>query len=243
MTDPGMGRFYQADGDAGSGGGKADAGGKGAGTGTDDAGKVKTFSEEQVNSIVSKRVGEVQTKFSDELKTAREQMAAMQSQLDQRKIVDAEGQKQYEEAKRLREEGFAKELAKERQAREQAETRYRDTAITQAITASAAGLKATKPDQVVALLKDSIKFDDTGTPRFNDGSSIEDGVKKFLGDNPHMVQAGGRQGSGATGGASGMGAVGLSLEGKTIEQIRAMNPADVVRAARATQKNPFIREG
>jgi hypothetical protein len=165
----------------------------------------------------------------------------MQRLLDQRKIADAEGQKQYEEAKRLREEGFAKELAKERQAREQAETRYRDTAITQAITAAAAQLRATKPEQVVALLKETIKFDDTGTPRFSDGSPIEDGVKKFLADNPHMVQAGGRSGGSGANNQFGAPVGTFTLEGKTPEQIRAMNPADVVRAARATQKNPFVR--
>lgn len=243
MNYPVMGRFLYSPADTGGAGGSADAAGKATDTDAGKSGEGKTFTEKQLNDIVSKRVNEVKATFSDQLKATGEQLAQLQSQLDQRKIADAEGQKQYEEAKRLREEGYAKELEKERQARMEAESRYRTTAVTQAITAAAAAGKAAKPDQVVALLKDRIKFDDTDTPRFDDGTSVPDGVSKFLSENPHMVQAGGRQGTGAQAQGAQRGQGAISLQGMTPEQIRATDPALVVAAARATQNNPFRREG
>lgn len=151
----------------------------------------KLFTQEQVNEIVAKRVGQVKSKFSYDPSEVEELKAFKDS---------------IEEQQLLSRQDFDKVLAKHREKanseiqslRSELEKIKIDGALINA--SSKAG--AVAPEQVAKLLKDSVKLqadgtvvvlDSEGNPRYNDDAeafSLDMLVDEFLATNAYFKTAG-----------------------------------------------------
>lgn len=232
--------LHMAEGDAGSGGAAGAAGAQGGEKGGGTPGKgAATFTQEHLDSVVAKERRTWQAQV-EELKT---QLDTLQGSAHTREVQDAEAKKKYDEATQLLQQGFQKDLEKANKRADTYEGMYRELAINKAIFSAAVEGKAVKPDEVVALLKDNVKLDSAGVPRFTDGSTVQDGVKKYLDANLHHVQPSGRQGAGSGRQGAGGGQAGAiqgdTLAGLTLEQLQGASSSEILRVARSRANNPF----
>jgi hypothetical protein len=153
----------------------------------------KGFSQEEVNAIVAKRVSQAQKKYEgvdlDEYRTLKQQQEeAEEAQMFKRqefdKILKQTKEKSDAEINKLREE-----LTKVR--------------VDGALVNAASKHKATNPDHIAQLLRNSVKLDDSGTPvvyddkgevRYNtdigEPLAIDDLVSEFINVNPYFKSPG-----------------------------------------------------
>lgn len=134
---------------------------------------------------------------------------------DDYELKDAERDKRYEEALKLREKATAEEIAAERKKTEAAVARVRQ-AVAKGIRAAAAtnGARAESLDELERLLAADVDLDDTltefvkdadGKPRLDDKGNrvtVEGLVTEYLKTHPHHVAAAPAQGGNARGGAT-----------------------------------------
>jgi len=233
--------------------GAADAGKNGGGAGNDGGGgDEKLFNESEVENIVKSRLARDRSdvrRENESLKTQLKDVGAMRERLEELEALENkrnEEKMSVEErlrAKHERELGEWQGKYKDLEGRySSTEQKFMDYRRTVAVTNAAVKLNAIAPDQVVALVRDRVKFveDDEkkGDPQmvFVDDKgveiTIEEGVKSFLEDNLHLVKNVGGAGGGARGG---------NVRGKgklTAEMIQAMTPAE--RKERKTEINEYL---
>lgn len=158
---------------------------------------------------------------ADELKpfivdpAERERVKSLEVELEQRRISDLERDKKYEEAARIRDERYQKEL-KDKDAQIQARHGKLRRGIDAEIRAAALkyGARDESLTELAVLMGGDIDLDDTLEPyvKGKDGQpavdatgqrvSIEGRVKQYLDSNRHHLRASGGVGGGAPGGAS-----------------------------------------
>ena len=170
--------------------------------------KQNTFTQEQLDNIIKSRLEAEKSKYEKKLQEEEKQKAEILRQ------------KQVEEAKtKADNEKIMQERIKEK---EEEVLRYKNQIkkekVDNSILSIASSNNAINPSQVVALLKEEVKYNDDGRIEVVDNNSnvryntkgelltIEDRVKEFLDANPHF-----RQGS-----LSGSGSQ-SSIEGKTVK--------------------------
>lgn len=160
----------------------------------------KTFTQDELNAIVSKRVAQAQKKFDGidvneyaELKSAAEQA---------------------EEAQLLKRNDFDKILKQTKEKSDKELNKLRGELLTVrvdgALVNAASKHKATNPDHVAKLLRANVQLgedgqpvvlDDKGEVRYNtdlaEPFSIDDLVNEFIGANPYF-QSAGKQGTSST---------------------------------------------
>ena len=160
--------------------------------------KEMKFTQEQLDKVISSRLEAERRKYEKKLQEEEKQRA---------EIIK---QKQLEEAKTKQDlEKIMQERLKEK---EEELSRYKNQIkkekVDNSILSVASSNNAISPAQVVALLKDEVKYTDDGRIEVVDNNSnvrynakgelltIEDRVKEFLDSNPHFRQ-GSLSGSGS----------------------------------------------
>lgn len=161
----------------------------------------KSFTQEELNAIVAKRVAQEQKKFEgvdlDEYKTLKQR----QEEIEQEKLMKRE---EFDKVLKSTKEKYESEVTKLR-------TELEKTKIDGTLKSVAGKLKTANPDHVAALLRAQVKLDDSGQPvvvdnegnvRYNSDTAeqftIEDLVNEFVGQNPYF-KAAGRTGTGGDG--------------------------------------------
>lgn len=182
----------------------------------------KTFTQDQLNSIIESRVMAERRKYEKKIQEEENQKAELvkQEQLkeaktkqDLEKIMQERLSEKEQEIQRIKSEMVAEKIDKQ-------------------ILAVASTNKAVVPEQIVSLLKSELQLADDGRVevldnnrniRYNEKGqplTVEDRVKEFLDTNPHF-----RQGSlSGSGSQSSIG--GNSLKPKSIGDLDLNNPAD-----------------
>jgi exonuclease VII large subunit len=160
--------------------------------------KTNTFTQEQLDNIIKSRLEAEQRKYEKKLQEEEKQKAEILKQ------------KQLEEAKTKQD--LEKIMQERLQEKEQELVRYKNQIkkekVDNSILSVASNNNAVSPSQVVALLKDEVKYTDDGRIEVVDNHSnvrynakgelltIEDRVKEFLDSNPHF-RKGSLSGSGS----------------------------------------------
>ena len=160
--------------------------------------KEAVFNQDQVNNIVTQRLEAERRKYEKKLQEEEKQKAEILKQ------------KQLEEAKTKQD--LEKIMQERLSEKEQELARYKDQIkkekVDNSILSVASNNDAISPSQVVALLKNEIKYTDDGRIEVVDNNSnvrynakgelltIEDRVKEFLDSNPHF-RKGSLSGSGS----------------------------------------------
>src|SRR5210317_1379052 len=173
-----------------------------------DAPKQQTFTQEQLDNIIKTRLEAEKTKYEKKLQEEEKQKAEILKQ------------KQLEEAKTKQD--LEKIMQERLSEKEQELLRYKNQIkkekVDNSILSVASNNQAINPSQVVALLKDEVKYTDDGRIEVVDNNSnvrynakgelltIEDRVKEFLDTNPHF-RKGSKPGTGST----------SSIGGKTVK--------------------------
>ena len=154
------------------------------------------FTQEDIDRIVKERLGRERSKLMKQYEGV---------DVDKyRQLIDAEEKKQTEEqAKRGQFEEILKStVGKKDQAIQNLQKELQAIKVDGAVLNAASGRKAVNPQQVVRLLKDQIRLnesgqvevvDDNGSVRYtDDGTAMtaDELVNEFLSANPHFVGAG-----------------------------------------------------
>jgi len=160
--------------------------------------KNNTFTQEQLDNIIKSRLEAEQRKYEKRLQEEEKQKAEILKQ------------KQLEEAKTKQD--LEKIMQERLSEKEQELLRYKNQIkkekVDNSILSVASNNQAINPSQVVALLKEEVKYTDDGRIEVVDNNSnvrynakgelltIEDRVKEFLDSNPHF-RKGSLSGSGS----------------------------------------------
>ena len=160
--------------------------------------KSNVFTQEQLDNIIKSRLEAEQRKYEKKLQEEENQKAEILKQ------------KQLEEAKTKQD--LEKIMQERLSEKEQELLRYKNQIkkekVDNSILSVASNNNAVSPSQVVALLKDEVKYTDDGRIEVVDNNSnvrynakgelltIEDRVKEFLDSNPHF-RKGSLSGSGS----------------------------------------------
>ena len=152
----------------------------------------KVFTQDEVNAIVTKRLAQLEKKYSGLNVDEYQELKAMKEQ--------------QETEQALKRQEFDKVLGQVKQAAEQKistlQKELETIKIDGALIAEASSRKAVAPDKVAALLRNQLKLtadgavevlDPTGQVRYNADKAtplaIGDLVDEFLKQNPYFVQA------------------------------------------------------
>ena len=154
-----------------------------------------TFSEEDVNNIVKQRLAKERASIFkkldvDDLDTAINAVKTQKEAEEKSKIQKGEFEKLLKE----KSEEYGKKIGN-------LESELRDIKINKALLSSASKNRAINPDQVVELLKPTLRLNETGTVEVLDKNGIaryngkgetlttDELVQEFLTQNPHFVSA------------------------------------------------------
>jgi len=155
----------------------------------------QTFTQDEVNNIVERRLakerGSMYKKLGvDDLDIAVTAVKTQKEAEEKQRIQKGE----FEEILKTRTQEFNKEKSN-------LESQLKDIKINKSLLSSASKNKAINPDQVVELLKDNIKLNETGNVEILDKNGIarynklgellstDELVQEFLTQNPHFVSA------------------------------------------------------
>ena len=160
--------------------------------------KSNTFTQEQLDNIIKSRLEAEQRKYEKKLQEEEKQR---QEILKQEQLKEAKTKADLEKIMQERLAEKENELATYK-------NQIKKEKVDNSILSVASSNKAINPAQVVALLKDEVKYTDDGRIEIVDNNSnvrynakgelltIEDRVKEFLDSNPHFRQ-GSLSGSGS----------------------------------------------
>jgi hypothetical protein len=160
--------------------------------------KSNVFTQEQLDNIIKSRLEAEQRKYEKKLQEEEKQR---QEILKQEQLKEAKTKSDLEKIMQER-------LAEKDQELNRFKEQIKKEKVDNSILSVASSNKAINPAQVVALLKDEIKYTDDGRIEVVDNNSnvrynakgelltIEDRVKEFLDSNPHFRQ-GSLSGSGS----------------------------------------------
>ena len=155
----------------------------------------QTFTQDEVNNIVERRLAKERGSMYKKLGVDDLDIA----------VTAVKTQKEAEEKQRIQ-KGEFEEILKTRtqehqKEKSQLENQLKDIKINKSLLSSASKNKAINPDQVVELLKDNIKLNETGNVEILDKNGIarynklgellstDELVQEFLTQNPHFVSA------------------------------------------------------
>ena len=163
-----------------------------------DTPKQNTFTQEQLDNIIKTRLEAEKSKYEKKLQEEEKQK---QEILKQKQLEEAKTKQDLEKIMQERLSEKEKELNSFKE-------QIKKEKVDNSILSVASNNNAISPSQVVALLKDEVKYTDDGRIEVVDNNSnvrynangelltIEDRVKEFLDSNPHFRQ-GSLSGSGS----------------------------------------------
>ena len=170
--------------------------------------KQAVFNQDQVNNIVTQRLEAERRKFEKKLQEEEKQKSEI---LKQKQLEEAKTKQDLEKIMQERLSEKEKELNSFKE-------QIKKEKVDNSILSVASNNNAISPSQVVALLKDEVKYTDDGRIEVVDNNSnvrynakgelltIEERVKEFLDSNPHFRK-------GSLSGSGSMNAIG----GKTVK--------------------------
>ena len=173
--------------------------------------KEMVFTQDQLDNIIKTRLEAEKSKYEKKLQEEEKQKAEI---LKQKQLEEAKTKQDLEKIMQER-------LSEKDQELNRYKTQIKKEKVDNSILSVASQNKAISPAQVVALLKDEVKYNDDGRIEVLDNNSnvrynpkgelltIEDRVKEFLEANPHF-----RQGS-----LSGQGSQ-SSIGGNTVKPLK-----------------------
>jgi hypothetical protein len=160
--------------------------------------KQNTFTQEQLDNIIKTRLEAEKSKYEKKLQEEEKQKAEI---LKQKQLEEA---KTKQDLEKIMQERLSEKDSELQRVKDQIKKEKVDNSILSVASSN----KAISPAQVVALLKDEVKYTDDGRIEIVDNNSnvrynaqgelltIEDRVKEFLDSNPHFRQ-GSLSGSGS----------------------------------------------
>ena len=160
--------------------------------------KQNTFTQEQLDNIIKTRLEAEKSKYEKKLQEEEKQKAEI---LKQKQLEEA---KTKQDLEKIMQERLSEKDSELQRVKDQIKKEKVDNSILSVASSN----KAISPAQVVALLKDEVKYTDDGRIEVVDNNSnvrynangelltIEDRVKEFLDSNPHFRQ-GSLSGSGS----------------------------------------------
>ena len=160
--------------------------------------KQNTFTQEQLDNIIKSRLEAEKSKYEKKLQEEEKQKAEI---LRQKQIEEAKTKADIEKIMQERIKEKEEELSKYK-------NQIKKEKVDNSILSIASSNNAINPSQVVALLKEEVKYNDDGrievvdnnsNVRYNKSGqpfSLEDRVKEFLDSNPHF-RKGSMSGSGS----------------------------------------------
>ncbi len=197
-------------------------------------GQEKLLTQAQVDAIVQDRLAREKSKYSD-YDDLRKFKSEHERQLDEAKTKELESQKEYEKLKEIH-------VKKEQELTgivTQKDLQITDMKISSSLMGEIVKQNA-YVEESMALVKQQAVFDKEGNIRLKGRDanglevmdSVEEGIKKFLTQRPHLVKitqkSGGGTGSGGTGSGGIQGAD--DLNSINAELLQAMNARDAKRA-------------
>ncbi len=214
------------------------------------AGKNKEFTPEQqvrVDAIIQERLAREKAKYSD-YEDLRKFRTEHEKQLDVAKQKELEAAKEYEKLK----EGWTKKEQEYAGVITKKDAEIVDMKVSSALMGEIVKQNA-YAEETMALIKSQAVFDKEGNIRIKGRDanglevmdSIEEGIKKFLIQRPHLVKAnkpgGGGTPPGNPGGGAGAGADDLDTLNAELQQ--AMNRGDTKRTKEIKVKIGAILAG
>ena len=187
-----------------------------------EAPKQNTFTQEQLDNIIKSRLEAEQRKYEKKLQEEEKQKADL---LKQKELEEAKTKADIEKIMQDRIKEKEQELSKYK-------NEIKKEKVDNSILSIASSNNAINPSQVVALLKDEVKYNDDGrievvdnnsNVRYNKSGqpfSLEDRVKEFLDSNPHF-----RKGS-VSGSGSQSAIGGKTVKPFNIQEYDHSNPED-----------------
>jgi|TARA_A100001035_G_C27732404_1_gene477409 hypothetical protein len=187
-----------------------------------EAPKQNTFTQEQLDNIIKSRLEAEQRKYEKKLQEEEKQKADL---LKQKELEEAKTKADIEKIMQDRIKEKEEELSKYK-------NEIKKEKVDNSILSIASSNNAINPSQVVALLKDEVKYNDDGrievvdnnsNVRYNKSGqpfSLEDRVKEFLDSNPHF-----RKGS-VSGSGSQSAIGGKTVKPFNIQEYDHSNPED-----------------
>ena len=187
-----------------------------------EAPKQNTFTQEQLDNIIKSRLEAEQRKYEKKLQEEEKQKADL---LKQKELEEAKTKADIEKIMQDRIKEKEEELSKYK-------NKIKKEKVDNSILSIASSNNAINPSQVVALLKDEVKYNDDGrievvdnnsNVRYNKSGqpfSLEDRVKEFLDSNPHF-----RKGS-VSGSGSQSAIGGKTVKPFNIQEYDHSNPED-----------------
>ena len=184
--------------------------------------KQNTFTQEQLDNIIKSRLEAEKSKYEKKLQEEEKQKADL---LKQKELEEAKTKADIEKIMQDRIKEKEEELSKYK-------NEIRKEKVDNSILSIASSNNAINPSQVVALLKDEVKYNDDGrievvdnnsNVRYNKSGqpfSLEDRVKEFLDSNPHF-----RKGS-VSGSGSQSAIGGKTVKPFNIQEYDHSNPED-----------------
>ena len=184
--------------------------------------KQNTFTQEQLDNIIKSRLEAEKSKYEKKLQEEEKQKAEI---LRQKQVEEAKTKADIEKIMQDRIKEKEQELSKYK-------NEIRKEKVDNSILSIASSNNAINPSQVVALLKDEVKYNDDGrievvdnnsNVRYNKSGqpfSLEDRVKEFLDSNPHF-----RKGS-VSGSGSQRAIGGKTVKPFNIQEYDHSNPED-----------------
>ena len=162
---------------------------------TNETVNTNTFSEDDVNNIVKQRLAKERASIYkkldvEDLDTAINAVKSTREAEEKQKIQKGE----FEQILKEKSEEYGKKIGS-------LESELKDIKINKALLSSASKNRAINPDQVVELLKNNLKLNDTGGVEIIDKNGIarynskgellttDELVNEFLTQNPHFVTA------------------------------------------------------
>ena len=160
--------------------------------------KQNTFTQEQLDNIIKSRLEAEKSKYEKKLQEEEKQKAEI---LRQKQLEEAKTKADIEKIMQERIKEKEEELSKYK-------NQIKKEKVDNSILSIASSNNAINPSQVVALLKEEVKYNDDGNIEVVDNNSnvrynksgkplsLEDRVKEFLDSNPHF-RKGSMSGSGS----------------------------------------------
>ena len=160
--------------------------------------KQSTFTQEQLDNIIKSRLEAEKSKYEKKLQEEEKQKAEI---LRQKQLEEAKTKADIEKIMQERIKEKEEELSKYK-------NQIKKEKVDNSILSIASSNNAINPSQVVALLKEEVKYNDDGNIEVVDNNSnvrynksgkpltLEDRVKEFLDSNPHF-RKGSMSGSGS----------------------------------------------
>lgn len=159
----------------------------------------KVFTQEQVNEIISKRVAQVKSKYSDFDPTELTELRKFRESIEEEQLIKRQD---FEGVLKKTKDKYGQEISALR-------TELERIKVDGALIDAASKHKAVAPQQVAKLLRDAVRLqddgkvvilDEKGNPRYTDDGdlySVDTLVNEFLASNTYF-RAAGPSGTGST---------------------------------------------